>query len=86
MANKSAEKRARQSEKRRIRNHAIKSRVRTSIKKFQAAAASGDKELAAVTLKESLKLLDSAVGKGVLHRNNADRKKSRLQKIYNGLA
>ncbi len=86
MANRSAEKRVRQSEKRRIRNHAIKSRVRTYIKKFESASANGNKEAAAEALKESLKLLDSAVGKGVLHRNNADRKKSRLQKIYNKLA
>ena len=86
MANKSAEKRERQEAARRLRNRAAKSTVRTAIKKFESAVAKADKEAAAVTLAESNKLLDAAVGKGLIHRNTADRKKSRLAHAFNKLA
>ena len=78
MANKSAEKRERQEAKRRIRNHAAKSTVRTAIKKFDAAVAAGDKAAAATALAESNKLLDSVAGKGIIHKNTAARKKSAI--------
>ena len=86
MANKSAEKRERQEAKRRLRNHAAKSTVRTAIKKFDAAVAAGDKAAAATALAESSKLLDSAAGKGIIHKNTAARKKSRLALAYNKMA
>ena len=74
MANKSAEKRERQEAKRRIRNHAAKSKVRTAIKKFDAAVAAGDKAAAATALAESNKLLDSVAGKGIIHKNRYGQK------------
>ena len=86
MANKSAEKRERQEAKRRLRNHAAKSTVRTSIKKFDAAVAAGDKAAAATALAESNKLLDSVAGKGIIHKNTAARKKSRLAHAFNKMA
>ena len=86
MANKSAEKRERQEAARRLRNRAAKSTVRTAIKKYESAVAKADKEAAAVALAESNKLLDAAVGKGLIHRNTADRKKSRLAHAFNKLA
>ncbi len=86
MANKSAEKRERQEAKRRIRNHAAKSKVRTAIKKFDAAVAAGDKAAAATALAESNKLLDSVAGKGIIHKNTAARKKSRLAHAFNKMA
>lgn len=86
MANKSAEKRERQEAKRRLRNHAAKSTVRTAIKKFDAAVAAGDKAAAATALAESNKLLDRVAGKGIIHKNTAARKKSRLAHAFNKMA
>ena len=78
MANRSAEKRERQNVKRRMHNRMIKSSVRTQIKKFDAAVQAKDKDAAKVAMDLSFKLLDSAASKGVLHKNTASRKKSRL--------
>ena len=79
MANhKSALKRHRQSEKRRLRNASVKSSIKTQIKKVRAATAGGEAETAAEELKKAISLLDRAVTKGVLHRNNASRRISRL--------
>ncbi len=86
MANKSAEKRERQEAKRRLRNRMAKSTMRTAIKKFDAAVAAGDKAAAEKALAESSKLLDTVAGKGIIHRNNAARKKSRLAHAYNKMA
>ncbi|MBO8437080.1 MAG: 30S ribosomal protein S20 [Spirochaetes bacterium] len=83
MANKSAEKRERQEARRRLRNRMAKSTMRTAIKKFDAAVAAGDKEAAVKALAESNKLLDTVAGKGIIHRNTAARKKSRLAHAYN---
>ncbi len=83
MANKSAEKRERQEAKRRLRNRMAKSTMRTAIKKFDAAVAAGDKDAAVKALAESNKLLDTVAGKGIIHRNTAARKKSRLAHAYN---
>ncbi len=83
MSSKSAEKRERQNEKRRMRNRAAKSAVRTSVKKFLAAVETGDKEAAEVALKLSLKLIDTASSKGIVHRNTASRTKSRLHIRFN---
>ena len=79
--NRSAEKRERQNRKRRLRNRAAKSTMKTAIKKFNEAVASGDVASATSNLALSLKLIDSTASKGVIHKNTADRKKSRLQQI-----
>lgn len=79
MANhKSAIKRHKQSEKRRLRNSSVKSALKTQVKKVQAATTGGKADEAAIELKKAISLIDSAVTKGVLHRNNASRKISRL--------
>ena len=79
MANiKSAEKRARQTVKRRARNVAARSKLRTAIKNVVNAVSAGDKKEAAAKLKDAGKVIDSAVNKGVIHRNKASRHKSHL--------
>ena len=83
MSNQSAKKRERQEAKRRLRNRAAKSTMRTAIKKFNAAVAAGDKAGAADAMALSCKLLDRVSGKGIIHRNTAARKKSRLAHAYN---
>ncbi|MCG8452843.1 MAG: 30S ribosomal protein S20 [Spirochaetales bacterium] len=75
-----AAKRHRQSLKRRTHNRAIRSRVRTSIKAFEAAVAGKDKTVATTAYAEFVKLIDTAAGKGLYHSNTAARKKSRLHK------
>ena len=79
----SAEKRHAQSEVRRLRNKAVKSRCHTSVKKFVAAVQKKDKDLAADLLKKVQSEYDNAQRKGVLHRNTVARKKSRMFKLYN---
>jgi small subunit ribosomal protein S20 len=64
--------------KRRMRNRAIKSRVRTYIRKFREAVESGDKQLAMEAYKAAQSQIDRAVSKGVLKRNTGSRYKSRL--------
>lgn len=86
MSNKSAEKRERQNAKRRMHNRQAKSTVRTAIKKFDAAVAAKDKDAAQEAMALSFKLLDTAAGNGVLHRNTASRKKSRMYKAFAKLA
>ena len=86
MANRSAEKRESQNVKRRMHNRMIKSSVRTQIKKFDAAVQAKDKDAAKTAMDLSFKLLDSAASKGVLHKNTASRKKSRLYKAFAKLA
>jgi len=81
--NNSAKKRERQNITRRMRNRAVKSEVRTAIKKFEKCILAEDKAAAEAAMKESFKLLDSATSKGILHRNTSSRKKSR---IYAALA
>jgi len=71
---KSAMKRIRQNEKRRLRNRAVRSKLRTAVK--TARAAQGDGQRGAVL--DAIRLLDKAVTKGVVHRNTAARKKSAL--------
>lgn len=79
----SAQKRHEQSEKRRIHNKAIKSKCRTSVKRFLAAIQQKDQKTAEEKLRLMTKELDTAHGKGVLHRNAVARKKSRMAKLYN---
>ncbi len=86
MANtKSAEKRARQGERRRLRNRTVKSGVRTGEKEFLAAIAAGSKESAAKALREVTSRYDKAAKRGVVKKGTADRKKSRLAAKLNKL-
>ena len=79
MANSlSARKRARQSEKNRLRNASQRSHVRTSIKKVLNAIEAGDKNAAEAAYKAAVPAIDKSVTKGLMHRNKAARHKSRL--------
>ena len=73
-----AKKRARQAEKNRIRNAGQRSNLRTFIKKVIAAVNAGDKEKAQAAFKTAVPIIDSAVNKGLVHKNKASRSKSRL--------
>lgn len=75
---KSAEKAARQAEKHRGRNVTLRSRMRTAVRKVTLAIASGNKEAAQNTYKEAVPVIDTLVGKQIIHRNKAARHKSRL--------
>ena len=82
MANiKSQIKRNATNEKRRLRNKAVKSSLKTSVRSFREAAASGDKEAAVAALRSASKKLDKAVSKGVIHKNQAANRKSALAKL-----
>jgi small subunit ribosomal protein S20 len=75
---KSAEKRMRQSEGRRLINRSNRTRVRTQIKKLQTALATGNSKDVNELLPATVSVIDKAVQKGVLHKNAAARHKSRL--------
>ena len=77
---KSAEKRLRQTKVRQARNKAIKSAVKTQVKKVISAVEAGDIANAEEEFKLAAKKLDKAGAKNIIHRNAAARKKSRLQK------
>jgi small subunit ribosomal protein S20 len=81
----SAEKRHRQSEERRIRNKAVKSSVRTSAKTFVVLARKKYIENAETALKDMIKKIDTASRKGIIKKNAAARKKSRMQRLFNTL-
>ncbi|MBN1242593.1 MAG: 30S ribosomal protein S20 [Spirochaetales bacterium] len=81
----SAEKRMKQDEKRRLRNKKAKSSIRTAARKVVEAVHAKDSDAAANALRDTLKQLDTAAGKGILKKNTAARKKSRLQKFFNSL-
>ncbi len=76
----SARKRIRQTERRTLRNHARKSRMRTFVKKLEVAVAGGDKDAAIAALKAAQPELQRAAGKGVIHPNTVARKLSRMSK------
>lgn len=79
MANtKSAEKAARQAEKHRTRNIALRSRMRTAIRNVTTAISSGSKDTATATYKAAIPVIDTLVNKQIIHRNKAARHKSRL--------
>ncbi|WP_455721089.1 30S ribosomal protein S20 [Agathobacter sp.] len=87
MANiKSAKKRILVTETKAARNKAIRSEVKTAIKKVEAAVAANDKTAAEASLKDATATISSACSKGIYHKNNAARKVSRLSKLVNGLA
>ena len=83
---KSAEKRVRQSEKRRVINRGNRTKVRTYIKKVRAALDSGKSDEIQSVLPETISVIDKAVQKGVMHKNAAARYKSRLTLKANQVA
>ena len=86
MANiKSAKKRVLVNQKKADRNKSIKSAVKTSIKKVEAAVVAKDKEAAVAALANAISTIDKAATKGVYNKNNAARKVSRLSKAVNTL-
>ena len=87
MANiKSAKKRIEVIDKKTLRNKMIKTKVKTVIKKVEAAIAAGDKEAAQANLLVAISEIDKAASKGVYHKNNASRKVSRLTAAVNKMA
>jgi small subunit ribosomal protein S20 len=83
---KSAKKRILVNETKAARNKQIKSKVKTMIKKVDAAVAAGDKELAKTSLVAAVSEIDKACSKGIYHKNTASRKVSRLSKAINNIA
>lgn len=87
MANiKSQIKRNRQNEKARLRNKAVKSSLKTAVRKFHTVAGSGDIEAAGQQLTIATRELDKAVTKGAIHRNQAANRKAAIAAKYNKLA
>ncbi|MDO5492127.1 MAG: 30S ribosomal protein S20 [Nesterenkonia sp.] len=86
MANiKSQKKRVITNEKARQRNQAVKTQLKTAVKKVRNAVAAGDKDEAVVAHRYASRMLDKAVSKGVIHRNQAANRKSRLAARVNAL-
>ena len=83
MANiKSQIKRNKQNEKARLRNKAVKSSLRTSVRKFREAAEGGDLEAAETALRAATRQLDKAASKGVIPKNQAANRKSAIAKHF----
>jgi len=76
---RSAQKRIRSDERKRVRNQKVRSRVKTFVKKAEQSIVSQD-EVTVESIRLACSELDKAVSKGVLHKNNAARRKSRLMK------
>ena len=82
---KSAEKRSRQSEKRRLRNTSVKSNIKTQVKSVIAAAETKDKKGSETALAAAIPAIAKAASKGVFHKKTASRKISKLTKKINAL-
>ena len=81
MANiKSQIKRNKQNEKARQRNQAVKSRLKTAVRKFRELSEAGDKDAALAAGRDAMKALDKAASKGVIHANQAANRKSSIAK------
>lgn len=86
MANiKSQKKRILQNEKARVRNQAVRSSLKTAIRRFREAAEAGNVEQATVTQRSAARALDKAVSKGVIHKNQAANRKSAIAKRLDAL-
>ena len=81
----SALKRARQTEKRSVRNRANASRLRGALRQLRESLAKGDKAGAQLVFKQTVAALDKAIQKGIIHENTASRYKSRLSARVNAL-
>ena len=87
MANiKSQIKRVKTNEKARLRNKSVKSELKTYVRRTREAIAAGDKAAAEESLNAASRKLDKAVSKGVIHRNQAANRKSKLAKQVNKLS
>ena len=84
--NKSAMKRIKVNERRRLRNQTYRSATRTIVRKAERAIEVNADEQTTLSLAAALRQLDKAAGKGIIHRNAASRKKSRLMARYNKAA
>ena len=80
---KSAKKRVIVSQKKALQNKMLKSALKTSLKKYEAAINAGDMALAQSLYNDTVKKIDQAVAHGVIHKNNAARKKSRFTLMLN---
>lgn len=83
---KSAKKRVKVIATKTLQNKMFKNQMRTIVKKYNAALASGNKEEATVAYKAAVKKIDQAVAKGILHKNNAAHKKSEFTLALNKMA
>ena len=83
---KSAKKRVLVNETKAVQNKAVKSAIKTDLKKFEAAVTEGNRSEAEGAYKVAVKAVDKAVGHGLLHKNNAARKKSSMTIKLNKLA
>ena len=87
MANiKSQIKRNKQNEKARLRNKAVKSELKTSVRKFREAADAGDVEAATLAMRAAAVKLDKAASKGVIHKNQAANRKSAIARRAESLS
>lgn len=82
---KSAKKRIKVNERRRVRNRQYISSSRTLVRRAEAAIAEGDPEAAQEAVQRAISALDRSVSKGIVHANNAARRKSRLMSKYNAM-
>ncbi len=82
---KSAKKRIRVAEQRRARNRPYRSAARTFVKKAELAIRAGDQTVASTAVGDAISMLDRVAGKGIIHKNNAARRKSRLMAKFNKL-
>ncbi len=80
---KSAIKNIRKNRKRRLRNRMYRSRAKTAIKKARRLIEAGQLEEAREAIRIAYKALDKAAEKGIIHKNNAARRKARLMRLYN---
>ena len=83
--NKSARKRIKIAEQKRVRNRPYRTAARTSVKKAELAIRAGDQTIAATAVGDAISMLDRVAGKGIIHKNNAARRKSRLMAKFNAL-
>lgn len=79
---RSAKKRIRQAKKRTLRNKAIRSRMRTAIRRFREALAAGDAEAVARLASQAFRAIDKAAKTGVIHANAASRRKARISRLW----
>lgn len=84
--NDSARKRIRVAEQKRLRNRPYRTAARTFVKKAELAIRAGDQDAAATAVGNAISMLDRVSNKGIIHRNNAARRKSRLMTKFNRLS
>ena len=83
---KSAKKRVKVIQSKTMQNKMFKTQLKTDVKKYEAAVAAGDMELAQATYKAATKKIDQAASRGIIHKNAAARKKSQFTKKLNSMA